>query len=152
MYQSLLCPECGCLNMTRSPNPKCFSCGAKLAQEAVKPAAPTKQAKAPRPVLVMTLAVVATIGLMLAFAGTKRYQRGPGSSPVAYDWLAPEISLTADNLNYVYETNEVRADELYKGKIVEVSGAVERVSKGVFNTLRVSLAGAARGEKARVDC
>lgn len=126
----------------------CVRCGSQLSQP--KPAPPKASLKSHRPVLFFTLATILICSLLLAFIGNKRYNAL--EEPTNYDALTPVISLTANNLTYIYETNEIRADEMYQGKLIEVSGVVERVSKGVFNTVTVSLKGSTVDEQAKIDC
>jgi hypothetical protein len=45
------------------------------------------------------------------------------------------IKLSADILSAIYKTNEVTADELLKGKSVEVTGTVATISKDIFNSM-----------------
>lgn len=49
------------------------------------------------------------------------------------------IAVTAAKLLQDYEANEVSADAQYKGKIVEVSGAINTIGKDILDTPYVSL-------------
>ena len=45
--------------------------------------------------------------------------------------MEPELSISATELINAYEENEVKADKMYKGKIVEVNGIVDGINSGI---------------------
>lgn len=47
----------------------------------------------------------------------------------------------ADRLAAAYDTNEIAADQRFKGKHLAISGTVENIGKDVLNTMFVTLAG-----------
>lgn len=49
------------------------------------------------------------------------------------------IEITAHQLCDAYENNEVRADEVYKGRTLVITGRVDSISKDVMNDMFVSL-------------
>lgn len=51
------------------------------------------------------------------------------------------IAVTATKLSQVYSENEVSADQVYKGKTLEVSGTVESISKDALDAIYVVLQG-----------
>lgn len=55
----------------------------------------------------------------------------------------PEIQVTASQLLASYNENEVAADNIYRGRIIEVSGTIESIDKDAFDNVIVSLAGGA---------
>jgi phage FluMu protein Com len=55
-------------------------------------------------------------------------------------WQNP-VRVSAESLYTAYENNEVAADELYKGKVLLVSGQVVKIGKTIFGTAYVQLAG-----------
>ena len=50
-----------------------------------------------------------------------------------------ELTITAKELSDKYKENELRADEKYKDKIIEVSGVIDSISK-VFGQTSIGLA------------
>ena len=57
------------------------------------------------------------------------------------------IEITASDLLSQYKDNEVKANETYKGKVVQVSGIVKRITERA-----VELKGSGRFELLTVDC
>jgi hypothetical protein len=51
------------------------------------------------------------------------------SAPPAARSAPPSIAVTAEQLRKAYEANEVSADDLYLGKVLEVSGVVDSIKK-----------------------
>ena len=45
--------------------------------------------------------------------------------------MEPELSISATELIDAYKENEVKADKMYKGKIVEVNGIVDAIDSGI---------------------
>lgn len=52
----------------------------------------------------------------------------------------PAMAITADELYAAYDSNEVAADQRFKGRLVQVSGVVESVDSGISDEPIVSLA------------
>jgi hypothetical protein len=61
------------------------------------------------------------------------------SRRTSQDANQPAIKVTAIDLFRAYKDNEVAADERYKGKILEVSGAVDNIGKDIMDTPYVTL-------------
>ena len=53
--------------------------------------------------------------------------------------MEPELSISATELINAYKENEVKADKMYKGKIVEVNGIVDGVDSDIDDKAIVSL-------------
>ena len=53
--------------------------------------------------------------------------------------MEPELSISATELINAYKENEVKADKIYKGKIVEVSGIVDGIDSGISDNAIVRL-------------
>lgn len=51
----------------------------------------------------------------------------------------PDIRISASQLHRDYQANEVRADTMYKGKILEITGVVESIGKDFLDTIYVEL-------------
>ena len=49
------------------------------------------------------------------------------------------VTVTAGTLYDAYDSNEVAADQKYKGQLLAVSGTVQSIDKDVFNNIIVSL-------------
>ena len=45
--------------------------------------------------------------------------------------MEPELSISATELINAYKENEIKADKMYKGKIVEVNGIVDGINSGI---------------------
>ena len=45
--------------------------------------------------------------------------------------MEPELSISATELINAYKENEIKADKMYKGKIVEVNGIVDGIDSGI---------------------
>ena len=53
----------------------------------------------------------------------------------------PVLSISAEKLYSEYEANEVAADLKYKGKVIEVTGIVRLIDKGLMDEIYVTLKG-----------
>ena len=53
--------------------------------------------------------------------------------------MEPELNISATELINAYKENEVKADKMYKGKIVEVSGIVDGIDSGISDNAIVRL-------------
>ena len=53
--------------------------------------------------------------------------------------MEPELSISATELINAYKENEVKADKIYKGKIVEVNGIVDGIDSGIDDKAIVRL-------------
>ena len=53
--------------------------------------------------------------------------------------MEPELNISATELINAYKENEVKADKMYKGKIVEVNGIVEGIDSGISDDAIVRL-------------
>ena len=53
----------------------------------------------------------------------------------------PVLSISAKKLYSEYEANEVAADLKYKGKVIEVTGIVRLIDKGLMDEIYVTLEG-----------
>jgi hypothetical protein len=73
-------------------------------------------------IVVVALIVVGAIGA----ANKKKEQRQEVATPTA-----PPVEVSADKLASDYKANEVSADELYRGKVLRVSGVVDSIKKGI---------------------
>jgi len=69
-------------------------------------------------------------------ATPSRKQPLSASQPVVQE---AAIKITASDLYAQYEANEIAADELYKNKILEVSGVIEAIGKDITDSMYVAL-------------
>lgn len=76
---------------------------------------------------------------------------GPGPAQPAAP-VEPSQRVTADQLIAEYKANEVRADKLYKGRLVEVTGVVGNVGKDILGDAYVTLRASEDFEFASVQC
>ena len=53
--------------------------------------------------------------------------------------MEPELNISASELINAYKENEVKADKMYKGKIVEVNGIVDAIDSGIDDKAIVRL-------------
>ena len=86
--------------------------------------------------LIVLVALLGLIGLVVInYAGT-------GSDHVVSNepaTPAETVSYTAKSLFAAYDANEVATDIALKGKMIEVSGAIQAINKSVFGTIYVTL-------------
>jgi len=54
---------------------------------------------------------------------------------------APSYTLSADQLYYDYNANEISADTKYKGKVVVVSGTVQNIGKDILGSAYIVIGG-----------
>lgn len=78
---------------------------------------------------------VIVVIIVLAVAGSSSETNLPTQTPVQNN---PEpkveaIKLEAETLRQAYKANEVNGDNLYKGKLVEISGTVDSIGKDVLD-------------------
>jgi hypothetical protein len=89
---------------------------------------PTKKSN-PLLVAVVAVAVIIAATLLIAVAGNLG-----NSSP-------PTVQATSEQVLSDYSSNEVRADQLYKGAKVLVSGTIDSIGKDVLDHSYVTLKG-----------
>ena len=53
--------------------------------------------------------------------------------------MEPELNISATELINAYKENEIKADKMYKGKIVEVNGIVDAIDSGIDDKAIVRL-------------
>lgn len=84
-------------------------------------------------------------GLLSMIGGSGSGGGGGGSKDTA-------MKVSASELFQDYKSNEVAADEKYKGKTLEVTGTVHSIGKDILNTIYVTLEGGGRFEIMSVQC
>jgi hypothetical protein len=62
------------------------------------------------------------------------------------------ISVSAKEYDKKYQDNEVAADNLYKGKKIEITGKIESISKDIADDVYISLAGAGDDVSMGIQC
>lgn len=83
-----------------------------------------------------------TLGIgVIVFIGLWRAceSGGPSVSESDVASTAPAVSVSAAQLAADYQANEVAADEKYKQRIIEVSGAVDTIGKDITDTIYVTM-------------
>ncbi len=68
--------------------------------------------------------------------------------------VAPEdvVSVTAKQLIAAYRVNEIRANQLFQGKVISVSGIVDNVGEDIMGDAYVSLTDGSEFSFTRVQC
>jgi hypothetical protein len=75
---------------------------------------------------------ISHLALAAAVAATAACNRAPKTSPSTAAPPKPVATLSADELVKQYQDNELGADAKYKNKLVEVTGKVGKVGKGLM--------------------
>ena len=70
-------------------------------------------------------------GSSTSTSSTPEYVTIPSSESV--ESSTPAYTTTAANLEACYQENEIHSDELFKGKLIKVTGRVESISKDFMN-------------------
>src|SRR5262249_51198809 len=83
-------------------------------------------------VLVFIIAGVVGVGFAFSPASERR-------SAVTEASNSEVVDVTADDLHAAYKRNEVAADEKYRGKVLDVTGAVQRIRKDIRDVPYVEL-------------
>jgi hypothetical protein len=80
---------------------------------------------------------VIVVIVVLAIAGSSSENNQPGtvktSTQSQPEQKVEAIKLEAETLRQAYKANEVNGDNLYKGKLVEISGTVDTIGKDVLD-------------------
>jgi hypothetical protein len=97
-----------------------------------------------KPVLFLGLAVV------IAANGCNRTSHAPPSSSAAPP--KPVATLSSDQLVAEYQKNALGADQKYKGQLLELSGKVGKIGKGLLGDPYVSLGTASEEDLFGVAC
>lgn len=91
--------------------------------------------------------------------GLDKLGSGSGSGPSASEGkteapstAAPAMKVAIKDLLKAYKENEVRADNVYKDKLVEVTGTVDDVKKDVLGDIYVAVGTGAQFEIPQVQC
>ena len=87
-----------------------------------------------RRLVLLLLGGVAWFGIMLACASPQQDEADVSSQP-------PNVTTSAELLSQDYEANEVAADALYKGRILQVTGTVDSIGKDITDSMYVTLRG-----------
>ena len=53
--------------------------------------------------------------------------------------MEPELNISASELINAYKENEVKADKIYKGRIVEVNGIVDKIDSDISDKAVIRL-------------
>lgn len=70
---------------------------------------------------------------------TTRHEDTTASTTVPVDPYANAIAITADELFSAYDTNEVAADNQYKGKDLKISGTIKDIGKDILDNVYITL-------------
>lgn len=100
---------------------------------------PQTQGQGKRQKMSMTMKVLLVFfGILIyGFVQTTVFRKAT-NQPSPIEYTDTNIRLTARQLNSEYEKNEIRADEIYKGKLLEVSGIVSDIGK-IWSTAYIKI-------------
>jgi hypothetical protein len=70
-------------------------------------------------------------GIFLPSGGDQSAIRNPEEGDV--------ISIHASTLFNIYEENDINGDQKYKGKVLEITGSVDGISRGFFDEIYITL-------------
>lgn len=120
------CHECG--NSISDKAASCPKCGVKPKKKSIKP----------RPLHVFVLLALFVI-VVLAMQDNNRQRAGTdspdnsGEQRTASESRTLEAVTTAEELAGAYAMNEVRADQLFRGKWTQIDGVVRSINKDAFD-------------------
>lgn len=106
----------------------CKSCGEQVstaAKACPKCGQPAKRGLGMGKIIGLAIIAVIIIGAVGA-SSKKEQQRKEVAEPTS-----PPIEVSAEKLASDYKANEVSADEMYRGKVLRVSGVVEAIKKDI---------------------
>lgn len=108
---------------------QCKACGGEVARSAR--ACPKCGAPPPKSVSVIKLLAVGLLAFTcIGLVGSSQKKKEQQAQEVA---TAAPIDVTADALEAAYETNEIAADDRYKGLVLRVSGVADSIDKDVLD-------------------
>lgn len=129
------CPKCK--EMVASNATKCKHCGADLRNWFV------------RHKVITVLLILLALGAIISPSQSKKQKENSSNQPsTTQSTPTPEVAkeptieytkITADKLASDYKANEIAADNAYKGKMVEVTGIVDSIGKGLFDEPYITL-------------
>jgi len=135
------CKECG--NELSTKADACPKCGAKVSKTSV----PAKGCL----VVIVLFFGLAAIGALIG--KDKSSESASDAEPTAVEpaRASAEVVSLADLLGQ-YKGNEVRADGLFKGKIIQTTGKVVDVKKGMMGEIYVTVGTGQQFEIPKVQC
>ncbi len=108
---------------------KCKECGNQVSDKAETCPACGSPVKKPLSAGKVILGLIAFFILVGIFSN-------PGKKSIT---STPALPIDPDTLFSEYEANEVRADEKYKGKRIQVSGYVDSIGKDIVDDIYITL-------------
>lgn len=143
------CPECG--KDISDKAECCPSCGAPNTSINKSSTIPTPTKPASKRFGCGIIAIVILVGLyFIGNSGQNNNGTGSSTQSSSADSSVPEYTLSAENLFRRYSENEVSADLMYKGKLLQVSGVVDSIGKDIIGSSYVTLKTSTYG--ANVQC
>ena len=122
---------------------KCKTCQTEIASDAKtcpKCGAPNKK-KGCMTYILYVVGGLFGLGILGAITNGGSKKSGSSSSSVSTPTEKAVLNVRANDLVKAYESNEVAADEKYKGKLVKVSGRIESIGKDLLDNPYVVLGG-----------
>ena len=116
---------------------KCKTCGAEIAKSAKTcPQCGAKQTNKPLLVVGSVLLIAALLCVVVALSSVFPSKPSPTSQPNGAGATTPSgempIEISAQDLYQAYVDNEVNADNLYKGKLLAVTGSISDISTDII--------------------
>ena len=78
--------------------------------------------------------------IIIAFGSLDEFENLEQSPKVTPD-SNPSVIITASKLYKEYNSNEIAADEKYKGKIIEVTGVIRDIGNDIMDNAYITLVG-----------
>jgi hypothetical protein len=128
------CAKCG--NQIGDSAGFCTKCGTARMGAGSMPA-PKKHLL--RNIMLGAVGVVVGLGILGALVGDDKKTASGTDASSASPPSAPDVTVDAPQLFADYQANGVAADEKYKGKILEISGNVDKIDKDITDTIYVTL-------------
>lgn len=140
------CSECN--TEVSDAAPSCPQCGHPVAADIARKRARIAADKRTKRNAIIALCVIGVVGLLMTLPrkGTPPNEAvghvaEPEAAPAVPPLRAtkPVFEITASRLYDMYETNEVAADDLMRGKIVHVGGRVQSIDKDFMDHVVIHL-------------
>lgn len=129
----------------------CPGCGApRTGTAATATAAPSGGGSKVKKIVGGIVALIVVLFVIALLAPDSK--NSSGAPPAAINDAAPDLSVVAERIVADYTANEVSADQKYKGKLIEVTGAVDSIGKDLFDHPYVTVGSGGEEFELTVQC